>query len=30
VKYIVHVASPPPSNASEGDDLEVALVKPAV
>jgi nucleoside-diphosphate-sugar epimerase len=30
MKYIVHVASPLPSNASEGDDLEEALVKPAV
>lgn len=30
VKYIVHVASPLPSNASESDDLEEALVKPAV
>ena len=30
VKYIVHVASPLPSNASESDDLEEALVKSAV
>ncbi|KAK4898341.1 hypothetical protein LTR27_003937 [Elasticomyces elasticus] len=30
VKYVVHVASPLPSNASEGDDLDEVLVKPAV
>jgi len=30
VKYVVHVASPLPSNASKDDDLEDVLVKPAV